>query len=69
MLTVNYFPLIDLSDGQYELGLADLEMFHTIPNIDSSNDKFYFVVNYDTENNSIVDVANESITIPHGSYD
>ena len=69
VLTVNYFPPIELSDGQYELGLTDLETFHTIPNIDSSNDKFYFIVNYDTENNSVVDAAHEYITIPHGSYE
>ena len=69
MLTVNYFPRIDLSNGQYELGLADLETFHTIPNIDSSNDKFYFVVNYGTENNTIADTTHECITIPHGSYE
>ena len=77
VLTVNYFPPIDLSNGQYELGLADLQTFHTIPNIDSSNDKFYFVVNYgtenntiaDTENNTIADITHECITIPHGSYE
>ena len=69
MLTVNYFPPIELSDGQYELRLTDLETFHTIPNIDSSNDKFYFIVNYDTENNSVVDAAHEYSTIPHGSYE
>ena len=70
VLTVNNFPPIDLSDGQYELGLADLETFHTILNIDSSNDKFYFVAN---KNKNIalpgIDFARESITIPHGSYE
>ena len=62
MLTVTYFPPIELSDGQYELGLTDLETFHTIPNIDSSNDKFNFVVNYNTENSTSDDAAHEYIT-------
>ena len=70
VLTVNYFPPIDLSDGQYELGLADLETFHTIPNIDWSNDKFYFVPNKN-KNTALpsTEVVREFITIPHGSYE
>ena len=67
-LAVSYFPPIDLSDDDYELGLTTFETYHTIPNIDSSNDKFYFVVNYDINNNN-VDTTHEYITIPHGSYE
>ncbi|XP_076666564.1 uncharacterized protein LOC143368075 [Andrena cerasifolii] len=66
-LAVSYFPPIDLSDDDYELGLTTLETYHTIPNIDSSNDKFYFTTNYET--NSSVDTSHEYITIPHGSYE
>ncbi|EZA56788.1 hypothetical protein X777_03209, partial [Ooceraea biroi] len=42
ILAVNYFPSIDLSDGDYELGLMDFETYHTIPNVNASNNKFYF---------------------------
>ena len=29
VLAANYFPAIDLSDGDYELGLAIFETYHT----------------------------------------
>jgi len=51
----NYFPTINLSDGDYELGLAIFEIYHTIPNVNESNNKFYFAKD-DAE-----------ITIPEGS--
>jgi len=47
---------IDLSDGDYELGLAIFETYHTISNVNESNNKFYF--SKDVE-----------ITIPEGSYE
>ncbi|KYN30143.1 hypothetical protein ALC57_00399, partial [Trachymyrmex cornetzi] len=37
LLTANYFPAIDLSDGDYELGLMIFETYHTIPNVNESN--------------------------------
>jgi len=37
-----YFLSIDLSDGDYELGLAIYETYHTIPNVNESINKFYF---------------------------
>ncbi|KYN06060.1 hypothetical protein ALC62_03003 [Cyphomyrmex costatus] len=40
VLAANYFPAIDLSDDDYELGLT--MFYHTIPNVNDSNDKFYF---------------------------
>lgn len=43
MLTVNYSPLIDLSDGVYELGLTDFKVFYTIPNVDSSKKRLQFL--------------------------
>jgi len=32
-----------LSDGDYELGLAIFEINYTIPNVNESNNKFYFI--------------------------
>ena len=55
VLTVNYFPPIDLSDGEYELGLTTMETYNTIPNVTSANNIFYF--------------DDEEITIPEGSYE
>lgn len=59
VLSSKYFPPIDLSNGEYELGLLDLETYYTIPNISSKkrNNKFYF------------DDNDEVITIPDGSYE
>ena len=56
-LTANYFPPIDLSDGEYELGLTTFETYNTVPNVTSANNKFYFGDN------------DEEITIPEGSYE
>ena len=33
VLAANYFPSIDLSDGDYELGLAIFKTCHTVPNV------------------------------------
>ena len=57
VLAANYFSAIDLSDGDYELGLAIFETYRTIPNVNESNNKFYFAKD-DAE-----------ITIPKGSYE
>src|SRR5580765_8258917 len=57
VLAVSDFPAIDLNDGDYELGLTDFETYNTIPNVNSSNNKFYF------------DTNNREITIPEGSYE
>ncbi|KAL6255604.1 hypothetical protein P5V15_012852 [Pogonomyrmex californicus] len=42
ILAANYSPAIDFSDDDYELGLIHLETYHTIPNVNVSNNKFYF---------------------------
>ncbi|KYN02349.1 hypothetical protein ALC62_06833, partial [Cyphomyrmex costatus] len=55
VLAVSYFPAVDLSDGDYELGLTDFETYYTLPNVNSTNNKFYF--------------DNEEIVIPEGSYE
>ena len=57
VLTANYSPAVDLSDGDYELGLALFETTNAIPNVNSSNNKFYF------------DEDDTEITIPEGSYE
>ena len=57
VLAANYSPAIDLTDGDYELGLTLFETYHTIPNVNASNNKFYFGKD-DAE-----------ITIPEGSYE
>ncbi|KAL6263006.1 hypothetical protein P5V15_001139 [Pogonomyrmex californicus] len=56
VITACYFPL-DLSDDDYELGLTNFETYNTIPNVDSTNNKFY----YDDDDKTIV--------IPEGSYE
>ena len=57
VLTTTYFPAIDLSDDDYELGLMNFETYNTIPNVNASNNKFYF------------DEDDVEITIPEGSYE
>lgn len=42
ILTANYFPPIDLNDGQYVCGLIDLQTFNTIPNVDINNNRFHW---------------------------
>ncbi|KYQ47229.1 hypothetical protein ALC60_13751 [Trachymyrmex zeteki] len=56
VLAVSYFSVLDLKDGEYELGLTNFETYNTIPNITSVNNKFYF----DTD---------KMISIPEGSYE
>jgi len=51
------FPAVDLSDSNYELGLTDFETYYTIPNVNSSNNKFYF------------DKDDKEIIIAEGSYE
>ena len=56
ILAACYFPTVDLSDGDYELGLRNFETYHTISNVNSLNNKFYF------------DEDDKEIVIPEGSY-
>ena len=57
VLAAHYSPAIDLSDDDYELGLTIFETYNTIPNVNASNNTFYF------------DKDNTEITIPEGSYE
>lgn len=41
-LSAQYCPAIDLNDGEYVCGLVDFQTFNSIPNIDDSNNLFYF---------------------------
>lgn len=41
-LSAQYYPAIDLSDGEYVCGLIDFQTFNSIPNIDETNNLFYF---------------------------
>jgi len=42
VLAATYFPAIDLSDDDYELGLMNFETYNTISNENASNNKFYY---------------------------
>ena|SRR5436309_2044307 len=57
VLSVNHFPAIDLNDDDYELGLANFETYHTMSNVNSLNNKFYF------------DKNDKKITIPEEMYE
>ncbi|KAL6265670.1 hypothetical protein P5V15_002468 [Pogonomyrmex californicus] len=50
-----YFLALDLSDDDYELGLTNFETYNTIPNVDSTNNKFYY--------------DDKMIVIPESSYE
>lgn len=41
-LHTEYFPAIDLSDGNYVCGLIDFQTFNSIPNIDETNNLLYY---------------------------
>lgn len=41
-LHAQYFPPIDISDGEYVCGLVDFQTFHSIPNIDKTKCRFHF---------------------------
>lgn len=59
-LHADYFPPIDLSDGEYVCGLVDLQTFNSIPNVEQSNNKLYFGEDGDATN---------VIAIPIGTYE
>ena len=56
-LETPYNPAIDLSDDDYELGLLNFETYNTVPNVNASNNKFYF------------DEDDVEITINEGAYE
>lgn len=45
-ISSEYFPPVDVSKGEWEIGLVDLMTFHSIPNVEMNiNDKFYYGAN------------------------
>lgn len=52
-LHAEYFPALDLSDGDYVCGLIDFQTFNSIPNIDETNNLFYIHFNEDLRQNII----------------
>jgi len=72
VLATNYFPAIDLSD-EVTIGLAIFETYHTIPNVNESNNKFYFtkddvkitILEGSYEVRDINEFLNRSILRPH----
>lgn len=56
--SVDFFPAIELDKSfSYEIGLLGFETYNSIPNIDSSNNKFYY------------GTAGKYILIPEGTYE
>jgi len=61
IFAVSYFSAVDLSDSNYGLDLTDFETYYTIPNVNSSNNKFYF----DKDDKEIVILE---VTLDHTNY-
>ena len=60
-LESRFFPPINLPENKnWSIGLIGLETYHTIPNIDSLNNKLYY---------SIDGKEKKSISVPTGSYE
>lgn len=56
VITCDFFPSLDLSQGEWEIGLIDLTTYNSIPNIEEGvNDMFYY--------------GDSAIRIPTGSYE
>lgn len=49
-LSANYYPPIELDrDAEYVCGLVDFQTYMSIPNVNNSNNKLYFVNNFKAE--------------------
>lgn len=56
-ISCEVFPPVDVSEGNWEIGLVDLSTYNSIPNIEKGvNDKFYYG-------------DDKEISIPEGSYE
>lgn len=60
-LQAEYFPAIDLSDGNYVCGLIDFQAFNSIPNVDETNNLFYCGFE-NLESEQFVPIADANIT-------
>lgn len=58
-LNAQYFPAVDLSDGDYVCGLIDFQTFNSIPNVDETNNLIYYGYDGDNLNNQINDTTIE----------
>lgn len=54
-LNTDFFPSLELGEGEYECALIYFKTFHSIPNVDGSNNIFHY--------------GDKSIEIPEGSYE
>jgi hypothetical protein len=54
-VSIDYMPPIDVGGGDYIMGLINFQTYNTIPNVDESNNMFYF--------------NDKQIEIPVGSYE
>lgn len=63
-----YFPPIDLSDGQYVCGLVNLQTFNSIPNVNESNNKITAFRPEQTNENQI-SLSTYEVIIPTGAYE
>ena len=59
-LSSKYYPPIVLDNNNYVLGLIYLATYNSFPNINSSNNKFYFTSSLGKK---------AYITLPEGSYE
>jgi hypothetical protein len=58
ILSSQFYPPIELEDdAEYVIGLTDFLAYHSIPNVDSTNNRFYY------------GDADKVIKIPEGSYE
>jgi len=55
-ISCDVVPAYDVSKGEWEIGLKDLSTYYSFPNIDNSNNKFYYG-------------DDKEITIPEGAYE
>lgn len=68
-LNTQYFPAIDLSDGEYVCGLVDFQTFNSIPNIDETNNLFYYGYDVEDRINSTADDSDRDENIGYDYED
>lgn len=63
-ISSNIFPAIDLSEGEWEIGLVDFTTYNSIPNVEEGvNNKFYYGTFDPLEKDAKI------VAIPTGSYE
>lgn len=62
VLRTNFYPPINLGENdEYVLALVNFETYNSMPNVNSSNNKFYY--------KKVNDILNQTIEIPEGAYE